>query len=50
MSHIGEKSFWDIIATSKKPIIASHSSVHKLCPHFRNLKDNQIEAIKKQMA
>ena len=47
VSHIGEKSFWDIIAISKKPIIASHSSVYKLCPHFRNLKDDQIKAIKK---
>tara|TARA_Y100001970_G_scaffold51759_1_gene65433 strand:+ start:19825 stop:20907 length:1083 start_codon:yes stop_codon:yes gene_type:complete len=45
-SHIGEKSFWDIIAISNKPIIASHSSVHKICPHFRNLKDDQIKAIK----
>jgi len=47
VSHIGEKSFWDIIKISTKPIIASHSSVYKLCPHFRNLKDDQIEAIKK---
>ena len=46
MSHIGEKSFWDTIAITKKPIIASHSSVYKLCPHFRNLKDDQIVAIK----
>ena len=47
VSHIGEQSFWDIIKISEKPIIASHSSVHKLCPHFRNLKNDQIEAIKK---
>ena len=47
MSHIGEKSFWDIAAISKKPFIASHSSVHKLTPHFRNLKDDQILEIKK---
>ena len=47
VSHIGEKSFWDIIAISNKPIIASHSSVYKICPHFRNLKDDQIESIKK---
>ena len=46
MSHIGEKSFWDTIAITKKPIIASHSSVYNLCPHFRNLKDDQIVAIK----
>ena len=47
VSHIGEKSFWDIENISSKPFIASHSSVYKLCPHFRNLKDNQILAIKK---
>jgi len=47
VSHIGEKSFWDMAAISKKPFIASHSSVHKLCSHFRNLKDDQIIEIKK---
>ena len=46
LSHIGEKSFWDMVKISSKPFIASHSSVHKLCPHFRNLKDDQILAIK----
>lgn len=46
VSHIGEKSFWDIKKISNKPLIASHSSVHKLCPHHRNLKDDQILAIK----
>ena len=29
-----------------KPVIASHSSVYDLCPHFRNLKDDQLLAIK----
>ena len=47
VSHIGEKSFWDIASISTKPFIASHSSVYNLCPHFRNLKDDQIEAFKK---
>ena len=46
VSHIGEKSFWDIEKISQKPFIASHSSVHKICPHFRNLHDDQIIAIK----
>ena len=48
VSHIGEKSFWDINKYSSKPFIASHSSVYKLCKHFRNLKDNQILAIKEK--
>ena len=47
VSHIGEKSFGDIVEISSKPFIASHSSVYNLCPHFRNLKDDQIMAIKK---
>lgn len=47
MSHIGERSFWDIASISSKPFIASHSSVYKLSPHFRNLKDDQILEIKK---
>ncbi len=47
VSHVGEKTFWDVINTTKKPIIASHSSVYNLCPHQRNLKDEQIKAIAK---
>jgi membrane dipeptidase len=46
VSHSGEKTFWDIIDVTEKPIIASHSSVYKICPHFRNLKDEQLLAIK----
>lgn len=47
ISHTGEKTFWDAIATTSKPVIASHSSVYVLCPVFRNLKDDQIRAIAK---
>jgi membrane dipeptidase len=45
VSHVGEQTFWDAIKETKKPVIASHSSVWKLCPHRRNLKDDQIKAI-----
>ncbi len=47
ISHVGEQTFWDVISTTTKPIIASHSSVYSLCPHKRNLKDDQIKAIAK---
>ena len=47
VSHNGEQTFWDVIKYTKKPIIASHSSVWTLCPHRRNLKDDQIIAIAK---
>lgn len=47
ISHNGEQTFWDAIAISSQPIIASHSCVWNLCPHRRNLKDEQIKAIGK---
>jgi membrane dipeptidase len=45
VSHVGEQTFWDIVQLTNKPIIASHSCVWNLCPHRRNLKDEQIKAI-----
>lgn len=47
VSHAGDQTFWDVIQTTTKPIIASHSSVYSLVPHRRNLKDDQIKAIAK---
>ena len=47
ISHFGEKTFLDAIEISTKPVIASHSSVYNLCPHFRNLKDDQLFALQK---
>lgn len=47
VSHVGEQTFWDIIKITSKPIIASHSSVWKICPNKRNLNDKQIIAIAK---
>ncbi|MDR2954377.1 MAG: membrane dipeptidase [Prevotella sp.] len=45
VSHVGEKTFWDVIELSSQPIIASHSSVQSLCYHNRNLTDKQIKAV-----
>lgn len=47
VSHLGETAFWDVVATSNAPIIASHSNVYNLAPHYRNLTDDQIKAIAK---
>ena len=47
VSHIGEQTFWDAMAITNKPVIASHSSVYALAPIYRNLKDDQIKAIAK---
>jgi membrane dipeptidase len=45
ISHASEKSFFDIIETTKAPIIASHSSARALCNHPRNLTDDQLKAL-----
>jgi len=47
VSHVGEQTFQDVMNTTTKPIIASHSCVYQLCHHQRNLKDDQIKAIAK---
>lgn len=47
ISHVGEQTFWDVINSTTKPVIASHSSAWSLCPVPRNLKDEQIKAIGK---
>jgi len=45
VSHLGEGTFWDVIETTKNPIIASHSNCYSIHPHYRNLTDGQIKAI-----
>lgn len=48
VSHANEKTFWDIMDNSSALVIASHSNVRTLCDHPRNLRDNQIDAIKQR--
>lgn len=45
ISHLNEKSFYDVASISKKPIIASHSNSKAICGNKRNLTDEQIKFI-----
>lgn len=45
ISHAAESTFYDVLACSRYPIIASHSSARALCNHPRNLTDDQLKAI-----
>ena len=45
LSHAGEKSFYDALDISSKPIVCSHSSARALCDHPRNLTDEQMRAL-----
>jgi len=46
VSHVGEQTFRDVMAVTRKPVIASHSSVWNISKHRRNLKDYQLDAIR----
>ena len=46
VSHPSKKSMKDMIALTKAPIIASHSSARALCNHSRNLDDEQLMWLK----
>ncbi len=47
VSHMSDKSFYDVIELSKTPIIASHSSVKAIAHHNRNMTDDMIKALAK---
>lgn len=46
LSHLNSAGFWDVARHSDKPLVATHSNVHSICPHSRNLTDDQLAAIK----
>jgi membrane dipeptidase len=46
VSHSSKKTMLEAVAHSKAPVIASHSGVHALCAHGRNLDDEQLLALK----
>lgn len=47
VSHVSDKTFWDVINTTKAPIIASHSSARAVANHFRNMDDPMLRAVAK---
>ncbi|RLC77192.1 MAG: membrane dipeptidase [Chloroflexi bacterium] len=45
VSHLAPKGVADVLEASQHPVVASHSNAYALCPHYRNLTDEQIRAI-----
>src|SRR6202046_2324821 len=45
VSHVADKTFYDVLAVSKAPVIASHSSCRALCSAPRNMTDDMIKAL-----
>jgi len=47
ISHVSDHTFYDVLALSKAPVIASHSSCRALCSAPRNMTDDMIRALAK---
>ena len=47
ISHVADKTFWDAVATTKAPVIASHSSARALVDAPRNMTDDMLKAVAK---
>ena len=48
ISHVSDKTFYDVLATSKAPVFASHSSCRTICNAARNMTDDMIRDLAKQ--
>lgn len=46
LSHLNAAGFRDVAALSTRPLVATHSNVHAICPATRNLTDWQLAAIR----
>lgn len=45
LSHLNKAGFWDVARLSDAPLVATHSNAAVVCPHSRNLTDDQLRAI-----
>jgi len=47
VSHVSDKTFWDIVNTSTAPVVATHSACRAIADVPRNLTDDMIRALAK---
>ncbi|MGI6678895.1 MAG: dipeptidase [Dehalobacterium sp.] len=45
LAHIAPAGFWAVLEHTRHPVMVSHGNCHGLCPHRRNLDDDQIKAL-----
>ena len=46
LSHMNQAGFHDVAKHSGNPLVATHSNAHAICPHARNLTDDQLYMIR----
>lgn len=47
LSHVSDRTFYDAIEASKRPVILSHSNARALSDHPRNISDDMLRALKR---
>lgn len=47
LSHASERTFWDVMEITKRPVLAGHSNSKTQCDNARNLTDDQFKALVK---
>jgi membrane dipeptidase len=47
ISHVSDKTFYDVLQTTQAPVIASHSSLRAVCDIPRNMNDDMLRALAK---
>ena len=45
VSHLSDAGFWDVLACTTKPFVASHSNARGMCRCVRNLTDDMLRAL-----
>lgn len=45
VSHLSDGGFYDVLAHTRKPFVASHSNARAVCPCVRNLSDDMIRKL-----
>lgn len=45
VSHLNDRSFYDVFDAARKPVIATHSCSRRICGHRRNLTDEMFQMI-----
>ena len=45
VSHISDNAFYQVLETTRVPVIATHSSCRALCRHPRNMTDDMLRAL-----
>ncbi len=45
LAHLSYHGFWRALGVCQKPVLVSHGNCYALCPHVRNLRDEQLKAL-----